>query len=64
MPQFKVKTKFVFEGTFTANADSREEAEEMVKNGCGLCLGGNIHTTHNDEDINWEFDVHPEMVIE
>lgn len=35
----------------------------MVTRDCGLVLGGNIHTTLDDDDVDWEFDVHPDMQI-
>jgi hypothetical protein len=27
-------------------------------------LGGNIHSNLNEGDVNWEFDMHPEMIVE
>ena len=61
--KYTVKTKFVFEGEFYITAESKEQAKEFVKNHCGLVLGGNIHTTLNDDEVDWEFDVHPDKIV-
>jgi hypothetical protein len=64
MKEYAVKTKFIFEGTFFVKADSYDEARKTVEEDCGLVLGGNIHTTQNKDAVNWDFDVHPEKVID
>ena len=63
MKKIEVKVRYVFEGTYTVAADDRNEARTMVTRDCGLVLGGNIHTTLDDDDVDWEFDVHPDMQI-
>ena len=63
MKKIEVKVRFLFEGTYTVAADDRNEARTMVKRDCGLVLGGNIHTTLDDDEVDWEFDVHPDMQI-
>lgn len=63
MKQYEIKTKFIFEGIFRVNAENREEARKNIEQDCGLVMGGNIHTTLNDEDIDWNFDTHPEKKI-
>lgn len=60
---YKIPVQFVFDGEFTIRAESRVQAEEYVKNHCGLCLGGNIHSTLPDEDVNWNFSLHSEKRI-
>jgi hypothetical protein len=60
---FQVKTKFVFEGIFEVKAQSKEQAREYIEKHCGLVIGGDIHSTLPDEDIDWEFSVHPEKEI-
>jgi hypothetical protein len=60
---FQVKTKFIFEGIFEVKAQSREQAREFIEKHCGLVIGGDIHSTLSDEDINWEFSVHPDKEI-
>lgn len=61
--KYRVKTKFVFEGEFYVKAESKKEAKKMVEESCGLCLGGNIHSDLNDEDVDWEFPVHPKKIV-
>ena len=61
MQKFTVDTAFIFKGTFTVPAETREEAREIVMKHCGLVLGGDIHTTH--PDVDWDFRVHPEKKI-
>ena len=63
MKKIEVKVRYIFEGTYTVAADDRNEARTMVTRDCGLVLGGNIHTTLDDDDVDWEFDVHPDMQI-
>ena len=41
-------------------AESREEARQKVIQDCGMVMGGNIHSTLPDEEINWAFSTHPE----
>ena len=61
MPYYEIDTSFKFEGVFKVNADSLEEAEDIVRRDCGLVLGGNIHTSH--PDVDWDFPCHPEKEI-
>ena len=63
MKKIEVNVRYLFEGTYTVAADDRNEARTMVTRDCGLVLGGNIHTTLDDDDVDWEFDVHPDMQI-
>lgn len=61
--KYTVKTKFVFEGEFYIKAESKEQAKKYVMNHCGLVLGGNIHTTLNDDEVDWIFNVHPDKIV-
>lgn len=63
MKKIEVKVRYLFEGTYTVAADDLNEARTMVTRDCGLVLGGNIHTTLDDDDVDWEFDVHPDIQI-
>lgn len=60
---YAVPAKFVFSGTFRIKAESQAHAEEYVREHCGLVLGGKIHSSLPDDDVDWEFDVHPEKLI-
>ena len=55
MTKYKVKVMYIFEGTYTVAAEGRKEAEAMVTEDCGLVLGGNIHTTRDDDEVDWNF---------
>ena len=35
----------------------------MSKKRCGLVLGGEIHSSLPNDEVDWEFDVHPEKII-
>lgn len=59
---YDVPTRFVFDGKFRIKANSQEQADDYVQKHCGLVLGGPIHTTLPDEDVDWEFNVHPEKI--
>ena len=63
MTKYKVKVMYIFEGTYTVAAEGRKEAEAMVTEDCGLVLGGNIHTTRDDDEVDWNFSCHPDLQI-
>ena len=63
MKKIEVKVRYLFEGTYTVAANDRDEARTMVTRDCGLVLGGNIHSTLDDDEVDWDFDVHPDMQI-
>lgn len=58
---YRVKTQYIFEGVFEVLADSKEDAQQKVLQDCGLVMGGSIHSTLPDEEINWAFSTHPEV---
>ena len=57
---YRVRTQYVFEGVFEVVAESEEEARQKVIQDCGLVMGGNVHSTLPDEEINGAFSIHPE----
>lgn len=59
--RFLVYTEYVFDGIFDVVAESKEEARQKVLQNCGLIMGGSIHSTLPDEEINWFFSTHPEV---
>ena len=61
---YRVRTQYIFEGVFEMVAESREDARQKVIQNCGLVMGGNIHNTLSDEEINWAFSTHPEVRTE
>lgn len=64
MKKYRVYTEYTFAGYYDIIAESKDEARRMVTEHCGLVMGGNIHTTLDDEEvINWDFDTHPETHI-
>ena len=63
MKKFEVKTSFIFEGVFFVRAENKQKAAQSIKDSCGLVIGGNIHSSLCDEDIDWNFVVHPEKKI-
>ncbi|MFS2717026.1 hypothetical protein AAH068_19150 [Bacteroides uniformis] len=60
---FDIKVRYLFEGTYTVSANSLEEAREKIRRDCGLVMGGHIHTTLDEEEVEWEFPLHPETCI-
>lgn len=60
---YTVPVKFVFEGKFFIKADSKEQAKEFADKQCGMVTNNGIHSTLSDEDVNWDFPVHPEKII-
>lgn len=58
---YRVRTQYVFYGVFEVAAESREDARQKVIQDCGLVMGGNVHSTLPDKEINWFFSTHPEV---
>lgn len=64
MAKYDVRVRYTFEGTYKVVAEDRDEAERIVTEDCGLVLGGNIHTTRDDDEVtDWRFSSHPDMQI-
>ncbi len=64
MTKYDVKVRYAFDGTYTVAAEDRDEARNMVSEDCGLVLGGNIHTTRDDDEVlDWNFGIHPDMQV-
>ena len=61
--KFTVPVSYTFLGHFEIEADSPEQAEEYAEKHCGLVIGGDIHSSLPDEDVDWDFDMHPEKTI-
>ena len=61
---FLVYTQYVFDGVFDVVAESKKEALQKVLQNCGLVMGGSIHSTLPDDEINWAFDKHPNKHID
>ena len=60
---YRVRMRYIFEGVFEVSAESREEARQKVIQNCGLVMGRNIHSTLPDEEVNWAFSTHPEVMM-
>ena len=58
---YRVRTQYIFEGVFEVVAESKEDSRQKVLQKCGLVMGGSIHSTLPDEEINWAFDRHPDV---
>ena len=58
---YRVRTQYTFEGVFEVLADSKEDAQQKVLQDCGLVMGGSIHSTLPNEEINWAFSTHPKV---
>ena len=58
---YRARTQYVFEGVFDVVAESKEDARQKVIQNCGMVMGGNIHSTLPDNEINWAFSTHPEV---
>ena len=61
---YRVRTQYIFEGVFEVVAQSKEDARQKVLQDCGLVMGGSIHSTLPDDEINWAFDIHPNKQID
>ena len=61
---YRVQTQYIFEGVFEVVAESKEDVGQKVLQDCGLVMGGSIHSTLPDNEINWAFDRHPNKWID
>ena len=50
---YRVRTQYIFEGVFEVIAKSKEDSRQKVLQKCGLVMGGSIHSTLPDEEVNW-----------
>ena len=69
---YRVRTQYIFEGVFEVVVESKEDARLKVLQNCGLVMGGSIHSTLPDDELNfssnalnnsWAFDRHPNKRI-
>ena len=56
---YRIRMRYIFEGVFEVVAESKEDARQKVLQNCGLVMGGSIHSTLPDDEINWSFGRHP-----
>ncbi|EHG23655.1 hypothetical protein HMPREF9332_00671 [Alloprevotella rava F0323] len=61
---YRVRTQYIFDGVFDVVTESKEDARKKVLQNCGLVMGGSIHSTLPDDEINWVFDRHPNKRID
>ena len=61
---YRVRTQYVFEGVFDVVAENKEDARQKVLQDCRLVMGGSIHSTLPDDEINWAFARHPNKRID
>ena len=61
---YRVRTQYIFDGVFDVVAESKEYARQKVLQNCGLVMGGRIHSTLPDGEVNWAFDIHPDKKID
>lgn len=56
-----VRTQYIFEGVFEVVVENREDARQKVIHDCGMVMGGNIHSTLPDDEVNWTFSSNPKV---
>ena len=70
---YRIRIRYIFEGVFEVVAENKEDARQKVLQNCGLVMGGSIHSTLPDDEINfssnalnnsWAFDKHPNTRID
>ena len=61
---YRVRTQYIFDGVFDVVTESKEDARKKVLQNCELVMGGSIHSTLPDDEINWVFDRHPNKRID
>jgi hypothetical protein len=63
MKQYKIPVTFTFKGNFFIKANSKKEAIEFADKHCGMTVVRGIHSSLPDEDVDWNFPVHPKKEI-
>ena len=58
---YRIRMRYIFEGVFEVVAESRESARQKIIQDCGLVMGGSIHSTLPDDEVNWAFSTSPEV---
>ena len=70
---YRIRMRYIFEGVFEVVVESKEDAQKKVLQNCGLVMGGSVHSTLPDDEINfssnalnnsWAFDRHPNKRID
>ena len=70
---YRVRTQYIFDGVFDVVAESKEDARQKILQNCGVVMGGSIHSTLPDDEINfssntlnnsWAFDRHSNKRID
>jgi hypothetical protein len=60
---YRIPVRFIFRGDFYIKAENPGQAEEYAEKHCGLVIGGGIHSTLPADEVDWDFEVHPDMHI-
>ena len=60
---FKANVTFTFKGDVQVYAEDREQAFELLQAQFEMINNDGIHTTLDDETIDWDFPVHPDKKI-
>jgi hypothetical protein len=64
MKVHEVPVRFSFDGVFKVKAKTKALAEEYVRLHCGMVMGERgVHSSLPEEDIDWDFPIHPEKTI-
>ena len=58
---YRVRTQHILEGVFEVVAESKEDARQKVLQNCELVMGGSVHSTLPDDEVNWAFSAHPDV---
>ena len=58
MPRFIVPIKYTFSGHFEVEAETIDQARQIVKRDCGVVIE-NAHTSNDEQVTDWNFDLHP-----
>ena len=61
---YRIRTRYIVDGVFDVVAESKEDARQKVLQNCGLVMGGSIHSTLPEDEVNWAFDRHPNKRID
>lgn len=64
MKKYTAQVEFTFKGTLKVEANNREEAAQLFKEGFGMTLSGGVDTNLPSFHMpDWEFDMHPDKTV-
>lgn len=63
MRKHRIKVRYVFDGHYDIRAENEQDARRIAERDCGLVMGGSIHTSNDEQVVDWDFNMHPTVEL-